>query len=136
MIGKKCILWHVGGRVNGLKPESNDNGTTVMVGNLNGLQPGSIILIEINVELKHFQHRETTNRLLRKAFGGARVEFCTSDVSFQGRYKPGGTATSALGDWSHHVVGLGRDNTGCGQWRYVTYGDKGKIYIYYIYFCI
>jgi hypothetical protein len=71
-------------------------------------------MIETNVEWKHFQYRETTNQLLKKTFGGARVEFCTSDVSFEGRYKPEGTATAVLGNWSHRAVGSGRDPTGCG----------------------
>jgi hypothetical protein len=96
------------------------------------LQAGSVSMIETNVEWKHFQYRETTNQLLRKSFGGARVEFCTSDVSFKGRYKPGGTDTAALGNWSHIVVGSGRDPTGCGRWSYVTYGGKGSKLITYI----
>jgi hypothetical protein len=60
------------------------------------------------------------------------VEFCTSDVSLEGRYKPGGTATAALGNWSHRVVGSGRDPTGCGRWSYITYGRKGSKLITYI----
>jgi hypothetical protein len=71
-------------------------------------------MIETNVEWKHFQYRETTNLLPRKKIGGARVELCTSDVSFEGRYKPGGTETAALGNWSHRVVGSGMDSTGYG----------------------
>jgi hypothetical protein len=87
---------------------------------LKGLQAGSLSMIETNVEWKHFQYREATNQLPREKFGGARVELCTSDVSFEGRYKPGGTATAALGNWSHRVVGSGMDSTGCGRWIYVT----------------
>jgi hypothetical protein len=113
-IDEKCILRHVGVNVNGMIPINNDKGMTTMAGNLRGLQSGSLSMIETNVEWKHFQYRETTNQLLKKTFGGARVEFCTSDVSFEGRYKPGGTATAALGNWSHRVVGSGRDPTGCG----------------------
>jgi hypothetical protein len=89
-------------------------------------------MIETNMEWKHFQYRETTNQLLRKICGGARVEFCTSDVSFEGRYTPGGTATAALGNWSHRALGSGRDSTGCGRWSYVTYGGKGSKLVTYI----
>jgi hypothetical protein len=131
-IDEKCILRHVGGNVNGLIPISNDKGMTAMAGNLKGMQAGSVSMIETNVEWKHFQYRETTNQLLRNTFGGARVEFCTSDVSFEGRYKPGGTATAALGNWIHRVVGSGRDPTGCGRWSYVTYGGKGRKLITYV----
>jgi hypothetical protein len=84
------------------------------------------------VEWKHFKYRETTNQVLRKTFGGVRVEFFTLDVSFEGRYKPGGTATAALGNWSHRVVGSGRDPTGCGRWSYVTYGRRGSKLITYV----
>jgi hypothetical protein len=42
------------------------------------------------------------------------VELCTSDVCFEGRYKPGGTTTAALGNLIDRVVGSGRDPTGCG----------------------
>jgi hypothetical protein len=128
-IDENCILRHVDGNVNGMIPINNDKGMTAMAGNLKVLQAGSL---SMNVEWKHFQYRETTNELLRKTFGGERVEFCTSDVSFEGRYKPGGTATAALGNWSHRVVGSGRDPTGCGRWSYVTYGGKGSKLIIYV----
>jgi hypothetical protein len=131
-IVEKYILRHVGGNVNGMVPINNDKGMTAMAVNLKGLQAGSLSMIETNAEWKHFQYRETTNQILRKTFGGARVEFCTSDVSFEGRYKPGGTATAALGNWSHRVVGSGRDPTGCGRWSYVTYGGKGSKLITYV----
>jgi hypothetical protein len=113
-IDGKCILRHVGGNINGMMPSNNDKWMTAMAGKLKGLQAGSLRMIETNVEWKHFQYRETTNQLLKKTFRGARVELCTSDVSFEGRYKPGGTETAALGNWSQRVVGSGRDPTGCG----------------------
>jgi hypothetical protein len=114
-IDEKCILRYVGRNVNGMIPIINDKGMTAMAVNLKGLQAGSVSMIETNVEWKYFQYRKTTNQLLQKTFGGARVEFFTSDVSFEGRYKPGGTATAALGNWSHRVVGSGRNPTVCGQ---------------------
>jgi hypothetical protein len=116
----------VGGNVNGMIPINNYEGMTAMVVHLKGLQAGAVSMIGTNVEWKHFQYRETTYQLLMKSFGGARVEFCTSDVSFGGRYKPGGTATAELGNWIHRVVVSGRDPTGYGRWSYVTYGGKGS----------
>jgi hypothetical protein len=83
------------------------------------------------VEWKHFQYTETTHQLLRKTSGKARVKLCTSEVSFEVRYKPGGTATAALGNWSHRAVSRERDPTGCGRWSYVTYDRKGsKLFTY------
>jgi hypothetical protein len=121
-IDEKCRLRHVGGDVNGMIPINNNKGMTAMEGNLKELQAGSVSIIETNVEWKKIQSRETTNHLLRKTWGG--VELCSSDVRFKGRYKPGGTETVALVNWSHRVVGRGRDPTGCGRWSYVTYGIK------------
>jgi hypothetical protein len=45
-------------------PINNDKGMTAMAGDLEGLQSGSLIMIETNVEWKHFQYAETTNQLL------------------------------------------------------------------------
>jgi hypothetical protein len=131
-IDEKCILRHVDGKVNGMIPINNDKWMTAMAGHLKGLQAGSLSMIETNVEWKHSKYRETKNQLLRKTFRGARVELCTSDVSFEVRYKPGGTETAALGNWSHRVVGRGRDPTGCGRWSYVIYGEKGSKLITYV----
>jgi hypothetical protein len=66
-------------------PINNNKGMTAMAVNSKGLQAGSLSMIDTNVEWKYFQYRETMSQLLRKTFGGARVEFCTSDVSFEGR---------------------------------------------------
>jgi hypothetical protein len=79
-IDEKCILRHVGGNINGMITINNDKGMTGMARNLFFLQAGSLSVIETNVEWKHFQYRETMHQLLKKIFGGARVEFCTSDL--------------------------------------------------------
>jgi hypothetical protein len=39
--------------------------------------------------------------------GDARDEFSTSKAKLEGRYTPGGTATAALGAWTHRVVDAG-----------------------------
>jgi hypothetical protein len=85
-IDEKWILQHVGGNGNGMIAIKNTKGMTAMSENLKGLQVCSFIMIETNVEWKHFQYRERTNQLLRETFGETIVEFCTSDISFEGRY--------------------------------------------------
>jgi hypothetical protein len=77
------------------------------------------------VEWQKYEWRENTYQTLRKTFGDARVEFSTSKAKFEGRYKPGGNATAALGAWTHRVVVAGIDAAGCGRWSYITYGGKG-----------
>jgi hypothetical protein len=47
-----------------------------------------------------------------KKWGRARVEYSTSNTKFEGRYKPGGTVTAALGPWTRHAVDSGSDGTG------------------------
>jgi hypothetical protein len=71
---------------------------------LRGLQAGSVSIIESNVEWKEYEWKENTYQTLRKTFRDARVEYSTSKTKFEGRYKPGGTVTAALGNWSHRVI--------------------------------
>jgi hypothetical protein len=60
------------------------------------------------------------------------VEYSKSKTKFEGRYKPGGTVTAALGNCSHGVVDSGSDATGCSHWSYVTYGGEGGKRLIYI----
>jgi hypothetical protein len=98
-----------------------------MSSNLRGLQAGSASIIESNIEWQEYEWKENAYQTLQTTFGDARVEYSTSKTKFEGRYKPGGTVTAALGNWSHRVVDSGSDDTGCGRWSYVTYGGKGGI---------
>jgi hypothetical protein len=103
-----------------------------MYSNLRGLQSGLVSIGETNVKWQKYEWRENTYQTLRKTFGDARVEFSTSKAKFEGRYKPGDTATAALGAWTHRVVDAGCDAIGCGRWSYITYGGKGGKRLTYI----
>jgi hypothetical protein len=72
-IDKKYMSRHVTGNTNGMIPVNNNKSITNMTKKLKRLKTGSISMIDTNVEWKHFQYRETTNDLLRKICGGARV---------------------------------------------------------------
>jgi hypothetical protein len=64
------------------------------------------------VEWQKFEWRENTYQTLRRVFGDGILEFSTFKAKFEGRYKPGGGAsTTALGAKTHHVVDAGSDNT-------------------------
>jgi hypothetical protein len=89
-------------------------------------------LIESNVEWQEYEWRDKTYQTLRTTFGDAGVEYSTSKTKFEGRHKPGGTFTAALGNWSHRVVDSGSDATVCGRWSYVIYGGKGGNRVTYI----
>jgi hypothetical protein len=84
------------------------------------------------MEWKKYEWRKNTYQALIQNFGDAIIEFSTSKAKFEGRYKPGGTATAALGAWTHRVVDTGSDATGCGRWSYITYGGKGGKRLTYI----
>jgi hypothetical protein len=110
-IDEHATLRHVGGNANGIKSYPKDARVISMSSNLKGLQVGSVRIVETNVEWQKYEWRENTYQTLRQNFGGARVEFSTSNVKFEGRYKPGGGATAALGAWTHRVVDAGSVNT-------------------------
>jgi hypothetical protein len=67
---------------------------------------------------------------LVNAFGAARVEHSTTTYKFEtSPFKPGGTASAALGEMVHRVVKINRDNTGCGRWSYITLNGKENKHI-------
>jgi hypothetical protein len=94
-----------------------------IVERLTNLQSGGILLNETNVEWHKWEHRENAQQLLPNTFGGANVEYSTSKEKIESRVKPGGTLAAAVGDWSHRVK-TGHDNTGWGQWSYITLALK------------
>jgi hypothetical protein len=67
---------------------------------------------------------------LVKAFGAARVDYITTKDKFEtSPFKPGGTASAALGKMVHRVVKTDRDDTGCGSWSYITFNGKENKHI-------
>jgi hypothetical protein len=44
-------------------------------------------------------------------------------------YTPGGTATSALGHWSSHILRKGKDRPGRGRWSYICLGKNDKKFV-------
>jgi hypothetical protein len=79
------------------------------------LQAGTVELQETNMEWHNKGYRDEFQKLLAKAFGAARVECRTTKNKFEtSPFKPGGTASAALGKMVHIVVKTGRDETGWG----------------------
>jgi hypothetical protein len=67
---------------------------------------------------------------LVKAFVAARVDQSTTKDKFEtSPFKPGGTASAALGKIAHRVVKTGRAGTGCGRWSYITFNGKENTHI-------
>jgi hypothetical protein len=126
-IDEHDTLRHMGGNANAIKTYAIGKGMISMSSNIRGLQSGSVSIIESNVEWQEYEWKENTYQTLRKTFGDARFEYSTSKTNLERRYKPGGTVTAALGNWTHRVVDSGSDATVCGRWSYITYGgERGK----------
>jgi hypothetical protein len=92
---------------------------------LRALQAESVAFSETNLEWHKYEFMQ---KLFTKAFGAARLEYCTSSDKFESTYhKRGGTTCGALGQIVHRVTPSGRDETGCGRWSQITYAaKKGK----------
>jgi hypothetical protein len=97
-----------------------------------------IALSETNKEWQNHELRNNTDKVLTKALGVAITEYGTSSDTFKtSNYKTGGALLYALGPCAHRVCASGRDKTGCGRWKNLTYNaQEGKnitvIYTYRI----
>jgi hypothetical protein len=62
------------------------------------LQTGTVAFQETNLEWHNKSFRDEFQKLLVKAFGAARVDYSTTKDKFEmSPFKPGGTASAALG---------------------------------------
>jgi hypothetical protein len=94
------------------------------------LQTGTVAFQETNLEWHNKGYRDEFKKLLVKAVGAARVEHSTTKDKFEtSPFKPGGTASAALGKMVHRVVKTGRDDTGCRRWSYITFNGKENKHI-------
>jgi hypothetical protein len=58
------------------------------------------------------------------------VDYSTTKDKFEtSPFKPGETASAALGKMVHRVVKSGRCNTGCGRCSYITFNEKDNKHI-------
>jgi hypothetical protein len=65
------------------------------------------------------------HKLFTKAFGVARMEYCTSSDKFETAYhKRGCTTCGDLGQMVHRVIASGHDETGCDRWSQITQAAK------------
>jgi hypothetical protein len=128
---EKDKTWHlVGVNSNGIKPYGGSTDLISVLERLNLLQTGTVAFREKNLEWHNKGYRDEFQKLLAKAFGAARVDHSTKKDKFEtSPFKPGGTASAALGEMVHHVVKTGRDDNGCGLWSYITFNGKENKHI-------
>jgi hypothetical protein len=97
---------------------------------LNLLQTGTVAFQETNLEWHNKGYRDEFQKLLVGDFGEASVDYSTTKDTFEtSPFKPGGTASAAMGKMVNRVVKTGRDDTGCGRWSYITFNGKENKHI-------
>jgi glutamate synthase domain-containing protein 2 len=102
--------------VNGLRSFGDMASLITVAERLRVLQTESVAFSETNVEWHKYELRENMQKLLTKAFGAARMEYCTSSYKFETTYhNRGGMTFGALVQMVHRVIASGRDETGCGR---------------------
>jgi hypothetical protein len=88
----------VGGNTNGIKPYGGSADLISVMERFKLLQTGTVAFQETNLEWHNKCYRDEFQKLLVKAFGAARVEHSTTKDKFEtSSFKPGGTASAALG---------------------------------------
>jgi hypothetical protein len=105
----------VGGNISSVKPYGGSTDLISVMEGLKLLQTGNVAFQETNLEWHNKGYRDEFQKLLVKDFGAARVDRNTTKDKFEtSPFKPGRTASAALGKMVHRVVKTGRDDTGCG----------------------
>jgi hypothetical protein len=103
--------------LNGLRPFGDMASLLTVTERPRALQTESVAFSETNVEWHKYEIRENMQKLFTKAFGAARMEYCTSSDKLETAYhKRGGTTCGDLGQIVNRVIASGRDETGCGRW--------------------
>jgi hypothetical protein len=88
----------VGENTNGIKPYGGSADLISVMERLKLLQTGTVAFQETHLEWHNKGYRDEFQKLLVKAFGAARVDYITTKDKFETcSFKPGGTASAALG---------------------------------------
>jgi hypothetical protein len=100
----------VGGNTNRIKPYGGSADLISVMERPKVLQTGTVAFQEINLEWHNKGYRDEFQKNLVKAFGEARVDHSTTKYKFETLpFKPGGTASAALGEMVHRAVETGPD---------------------------
>jgi hypothetical protein len=128
---EEAKIWRlVGGNTNGIKPYGGSADLISVMERLKLLQTGTIAFQETNLECHNKSYRDEFQKLLVKAFGAKKVDYSTTKDKFEtSPFKPGGTASAALGGMVYRAVKTGWDDTGCGRWSYITFNGKDNKHI-------
>jgi hypothetical protein len=130
------VLCLVGRNTNGIKPYGGAADLISVLAILKLLQTGTVAFQETNLEWHNKGHPDEFQKLLVKAFGAARVDCSTTKDKFEtSLFKPGGTASAALGKMVHREVKNSRDDTSYGRWLYIIFNSKENKHITVINAC-
>ena len=119
----------IGHNVNGLElyPPPDDQKSHILLENTHKQQAHAILLQENNVDFKNLEVRLAWNSITKQHWTGHHSIHSTSTAQPRsGRYLPGGTTVSVLGDQCSRVTHSGTDKTGMGRYSWVTLQGKEK----------
>jgi hypothetical protein len=100
------------GNTNGIKPYGGASSIISVLERLKLLQAGNVAFQETNLEWHNKGYWDEFQKLLVKVLVAARVDFSTTKDKFEtSMFKPGGTASAALGKMVYCMVKTGWDVT-------------------------
>ena len=86
--------------INGLRLDKNGGDLCAITDFLNTYQCDAVGFSEVNLDVSKYQVRRILSDTLNRAFDCNRMSTSTSEVPFEGFYKPGGTLTAVF---NHHT---------------------------------
>ena len=116
--------------INGLKWGSNQFDITNKYHQLHSLDVNFFGLAETNLEFRNRSVLHRFHQLITNPFN-KQISCSTSSstVKFPAAWKPGGTTTTATGQWISRIIEKGEDPTGTGTWSYLKLRGKNQMKI-------
>ena len=114
-------LWY--NNVNGIKSESKAD-AILLHQYFKEAGVDVAMICEHNLNTEQFTAQQLLKNVGLQTHNSFRVSATNNDVFSKSNYKPGGTATMAMGRMPCKVADSGIDPTGMGRWSYITFRGK------------
>jgi hypothetical protein len=108
----------------GIKPHNDWQDFRQFCTEMRNLDVDAFCLSGTDVEFKDSSTSEHFYNIVRQTWRNVRLATSTSDIQFNGVYKPGGTCMAVTGPWSGRTRKTGKDKKGLGRWSFVELVTK------------
>jgi hypothetical protein len=131
-IDEKNTLRLVVQNPNGIKPQMlySDLGFGLHVCESIGV--GVISMSETNVNWNQSWQANATKGFFKKLWQHSTLQPSISEEKFHSAYKPGGTLTAVVGNWTSRVVERGVDPHGMERWSFITLRGSNDVKVIFI----